>query len=179
MSSIKFETDMKCKRALKEIKECSCSLSVFLERNISKLIVTDQSSSTSSSSVSEASNSEVTSQFIVARPAGVTNRELSVSFDVLQKGGCGIHIDTLKGIWQKAISLVTDSTMIAVVPGGATSSYNRMVASTSGSCSHLVTTPAKSCGQFKCDSKCLMFSTYKLCAHTIATAEVIGNSLNG
>jgi len=49
-----------------------------------------------------------------------------------------------------------------------------MVASTSGDCPHLVTTPNKFTGQFKCDSKCPMFNTYKLCVHTIATAEVTG-----
>jgi len=38
----------------------------------------------------------------------------------------------------------------------------------------LVTTPAKFSGQFKSDSKCPMCSTYKLCSHTIAVAEVTG-----
>ena len=88
--------------------------------------------------------------------------------------GCKIHKDTLKAIWQKASSLVADTTLIAAVPGGANLSYDRMVASTSSNCPHLVSTPAKFTGQFKCDSKCPMFSTYKLCAHTIASAEVNG-----
>ena len=60
------------------------------------------------------------------------------------------------------------------MPGGTASSYSRMVASSSGDCPHLVTTPAKFSGHFKCDSKCPMFSTYKLCSHTIAVAEVTG-----
>ena len=49
-----------------------------------------------------------------------------------------------------------------------------MVASSSGDCPHLVTTPTRFSGQFKCDSKCPMFSTYKLCSHTTAVAEVTG-----
>ena len=49
-----------------------------------------------------------------------------------------------------------------------------MVASTSSNCPHLVSTPTKFTGQFNCDSKCPMFSAYKLCAHTIASAEVNG-----
>ena len=40
------------------------------------------------------------------------------------------------------ISLVTDSTITAAVPGEETSSYNRMATSTSGNCPHFMTTPA-------------------------------------
>ena len=98
VSSVQFDSDVKCKRALKQIKECSCSLSVFLANNACEQTVTNQSSATSSSSV--ASDSVVTSQLAVASQPGVANRELSVSFDVLQKAGCKIHTDTLKGIWQ-------------------------------------------------------------------------------
>jgi len=46
-----------------------------------------------------------------------------------------------------------------------------MVASTT---IHLVIMPVKFTGQFKCDSKCSMYSIYKLCAHTIVTAETTG-----
>ena len=41
----------------------------------------------------------------------------------------------------------------------------------------MLTTPAKFTGQFKCDSKCPTFATYKMCSHTIATAEVSGKLL--
>ena len=62
------------------------------------------------------------------------------------------------------------------VPGNSNSNANlrRMVASSTNKCPHLVTTPTKFTGQFKCDSKCVMYSTYKVCSHTIATAEVTG-----
>ena len=171
VSSVKFMNDMKCKTALKEIKECSCSLSVFLTKNSCELKASQPS--VSSLSVCAASSS-ANSQSTVPSQSRVDGFQLSVLYDVLQKAGCKVHTDTLKGIWQKAISLVTDTTMITAVPGGTASSYNRMVASTSGDCPHLVTTPTKFNGQFKCDSKCPMFSTYKMCAHTIATAEVTG-----
>jgi len=114
----------------------------------------------------------------IAHSSEETNgsKDLSVAYDVLQRSGCKIFEDKFmkKGVWQKASSLVADSILIAAVPGGQSSSYNRMVVFTSSDCPHLVTTPNKFTGQFKCDSKCPMFNTYKLCAHTIATAEVTG-----
>jgi len=116
VSSVKFDNDVKCKKVLKEIKECLCSLSAFLENNACELTVTEQSSATSSSSVSVAS--AATSHSTVATRSGVVNQDPLISFDVLQKAGCKIHSDTLKGIWQKAISLVSDTTMIVKVPGG-------------------------------------------------------------
>lgn len=64
--------------------------------------------------------------------------------------------------------------LIVSVPDGTVSSYSRMVASSSGECPHLETTPIKFSGQFKYDTKCPMFSTYKFCSHTIAAAEVTG-----
>lgn len=38
----------------------------------------------------------------------------------------------------------------------------------------MVTTPAKFTGQFKCDGKCAMYATYKVCSHTVAAVEVNG-----
>ena len=121
-----------------------------------------------------AHSTDVSSEEMSIPSSSDMSKDLSVSYDVLQISGCRIHEDTLKGTWQKASSLVADTTLIVPVPGGPSSSYNRMVASTSGDCPHLVTAAGKFTGQFKCDSKCPMFNTYKLCAHTIATAEVTG-----
>ena len=102
---------------------------------------------------------------------------LSVSYSVLIRFGCVIHEDTLHGIWEKAARLVVDSTLIVPISGTSSSNatLHRMVASSTNECPHLVTTPTKFTGQFKCDSKCVMFSTYKVCSHKIATAEVTGN----
>jgi len=66
---------------------------------------------------------------------------------------------------------MNDSTLTAPVPGSS-SSYHRMVAPITGECPHLVTTPAKFTGQFKCDGKCAMYAAYKVCSHTVAAAEV-------
>ena len=100
-------------------------------------------------------------------------KELTVLYNVLESG-CKIHEDTLKGIWQKASSLVANTSLVATVPGNSSSTYNHMLASSSSNCPHLVTTPLKFTGQFKCDSKCPMYATYKVCAHTVATAETTG-----
>ena len=99
------------------------------------------------------------------------DKELSVSYQPLVES---IHEDTLRAIWSKAKSLVNDSTLIVPVPGSSSTSYHRMVASTTGSTPHLVTTPTKFTGQFKCDAQCPMYATYKMCSHTIAVAEVTG-----
>ena len=140
------------------------NLSVFLAKSASHpsvASVTSHSADKGSEEFNESSSSS----------------ELLVSYDVLLESGCKIHKDTLKSIWQKASSLVADTTLIAAVlggGGGANSGYDRMVASTSSNCPYLVSTPAKFTGQLKCDSKCPVFSTYKLCAHSIASAEVNG-----
>lgn len=84
-----------------------------------------------------------------------------------------MHEDTLKGIWRKAESLVRDTSLVTLVPGSR-SSHHHMVATTSGECPHLVT-PTKFTGQFKCDTKCVMYATYKVCSHTVAAAEVNGS----
>jgi len=164
-NSFQFCNDSKGKSALKEIKESLCDISEYFAKNSSECTVTTQSSTAAASQ---------SSSTMTVNETAVTSPGLSLSYDVLQVSGCKIHIDTLKGIWKKAVSLVADKSLIVTVPGGATSSYSRMVASSSGDCPHMVTTPAKFSGQFKCDSKCPMFSTYKLCAHTIAVAEVNG-----
>lgn len=100
---------------------------------------------------------------------------LSVSCDEIT--GVNIHEDTLKAILKKAESLAANPSLVVSVPG-AVNAYNRMVASSTGECPHMVTTPAKFTGQFKCDSKCPTFATYKMCSHTIATAEVGGKLLS-
>ena len=125
---VKFDSEAKSKRVL---KECLCNLSVTHPWLVWLVTLLTKVAKSSSSG------------------------ELSVSYDVHLESGCKIHKDTLKAIWQKASSLVADTTLIAAVPGGANLSYDRMVASTSSNC---LSTPAKFTGQFKCDSKCPMFS---------------------
>ena len=97
--------------------------------------------------------------------------KLSVSYSVVLEAVFSMHEDTLKGIWEKAESLVHGDSLVVPVPGGSTS-YHRMVASSTGECPHFVTTPAKFTGQFKCDTKCPMYATYKIYSHTVASAEV-------
>ncbi len=108
-----------------------------------------------------------------SQPSSSGGGNLSQSYTVLLEGGSNIHEDTLRGIWTKARSLVSDQTLMAPVPG-CKSTYHRMVASKTGDCPHMVTTPAKFTGQFKCDGKCAMYATYKVCSHTVAAAEVGG-----
>ena len=102
------------------------------------------------------------------------SRSLSLPYSVLMNSNdiC-IHEKTLEGIWDKATALLNGVDLISKVPG-CTSKYARMVASKSGTVPHFVTTQKQFTGQFMCDSQCEMFTAYKICAHTIATAEVNG-----
>ena len=103
----------------------------------------------------------------------VKTKELFLSYQLIVD--CRIHKDMLKHIWRKAEYLVSDHTLVTPVPGSSTTCWHRMVASSSvvGG-PHILTTPAKFSGQFKCDSKCPMYFTYKICSHTTASAEVNG-----
>ena len=95
-------------------------------------------------------------------PVGVSKvdegRQLSVSHCLLMDSGSKMHEDKLKGTWRKAEPLVNDTSFLTPALGSS-SSHHRMVASMSGQCPHLVTTPAKFTGQFKCDTKCNMYDT--------------------
>ena len=149
---------------LKQIKEASCMLS--------SMVTTDQHAMPTKTAGTNPDSNEAS----CSSSAHLNDQNLSLSYTVLIESGCVIHEDTLRGIWEKAARLVADSTLIVPVPGTSNSNatLHRMVASSTNECPHLVTTPSKFTGQFKCDSKCVMFSTYKVCSHTIATAEVTG-----
>lgn len=124
---------------VKRVLEASCTISSLIQE------ASGQDGSEQSTSMAphpESSGSEI-------------GQELSESYAVLLQSGSNIHENTLKGIWKKARSLVSDSTLMSPVPGSS-SVYNRMVASKTGDCPHMVTTPAKFTGQFKCDGKCPM-----------------------
>ena len=49
-----------------------------------------------------------------------------------------------------------------------------MVVSKSGDAPHFVKTLPTLTGQFICDDQCLNCKTYKICSHTVATAESNG-----
>ena len=104
-------------------------------------------------------------------PGQSTTGNLSIAPQVLiEASGINIHEDTLRSIWSKAEMLVKGASLVVPVPGSK-SRYDRMVASSANDCPHHVTTPIKFTGQFRCDSKCAMYGTYKICAHTVAAAE--------
>ena len=149
---------------VKKIVNASCSLSALTAEALSYAPSTSINATVTSKGSSAASNG-----------IGTVTASLSVSHDKLT--GVIMHQDTLKAIWKKPESLVGNPILIVSVPGGANSN-SRMVASSTGDYPHIVTTPAKFTGQFKCDSKCPMYATYKVCAHTIATAEVSGKLLS-
>ena len=149
---------------VKKIVNASCSLSALTAEALSYAPSTSINATVTSKGSSAASNG-----------IGTVTASLSVSHDKLT--GVIMHQDTLKAIWKKPESLVGNPILIVSVPGGANSN-SRMVASSTGDYPHIVTTPTKFTGQFKCDSKCPMYATYKVCAHTIATAEVSGKLLS-
>ena len=111
--------------AIKEIKEGLCSLSLFL-------------GSTESLSVENCSTSRTGEEPEPCTSGLSEKKELTVSYNVLLESGCKIHEDTLKGIWQKASSLVANTSLVVAVPGNSSLTYNRMVASNSSNCPHLV-----------------------------------------
>ena len=148
----------KQKSLVKKILEASCSLSALITEAAALHGGHKQGTSMASTALPSTSRSG-------------EEKELSESYHVLLEAGSNIQEDTLKGIWKKAVSLVNDSTLTAPVPGSS-SSYHHMVASKTGEWPHLVTTPTKFTGQFKCDGKCVMYAAYKVCSHTVAAAEV-------
>ena len=109
----------------------------------------------------------------VKTPKVKTPPQLSVSYSTLREENIQIHEETLKAMWIKAASLVNTSGMITVAPDN-TSKLARMVASSRSELPHFVSVPKQFAGQFLCDGNCPMFGAYKICAHTLATAEVNG-----
>ena len=167
------------KKLVKKVLEASCCLTELateasLHAPSTSAAAAGATASTQIAMHAPSTSSEASSSSRKADPlSGASACGLSVSCNVALGAGMGIHEDTLKGIWGKAESLVSDDSLVVAVPGSS-KSYHRMVASSSSECPHLVTTPAKFTGQFKCDSKCTMYATYKICSHTVAAAEVSG-----
>ena len=122
-----YANESNIKNALRQVKESLCTLSSFLggTENLTVEFCSDTAEL-------EPCTSDLDEK-----------KELTMPYNVLLESGCKIHIDTLKGIWQKASSLVPDTSLVAAVPGSSSSTYNHMVASSSSGCPHLVTTPVK------------------------------------
>lgn len=81
----------------------------------------------------------------------------------------GIPEATIKGIYAKASELVSKEGSLVQAPGVE----GMMVESKSGQKPHFVSKQKN--GKFTCDSDCRMFQSTHLCAHTIATAEKMGD----
>ena len=80
----------------------------------------------------------------------------------------------LKSIWSKASELVHKDGFITKIPGDH-DGKGRMVASSSSSVPHMVTSGKKSNFNFVCDKSCPRYAAYGFCSHTIAVAEVNGS----
>ena len=76
-------------------------------------------------------------------------------------------------IWYKAAELVHAEGYITKIPGDH-EGKGRMVASSSSSVPHMVTSGKKSNFNFICDKKCPRYGAYGFCSHTVAVAEVNG-----
>lgn len=77
-------------------------------------------------------------------------------------------LSTLQLMWDKAEELINGENTITAAPGNDGAS--KMVISYSSPVPHLVTRSTG--GQYKCDTKCLNWSSSGLCSHTLAVAEL-------
>ena len=84
-----------------------------------------------------------------------------------------IDASILDSIWSKAAELVHKEGFITKIPGDH-EGKGRMVASSSSSVPHMVTSGKKSNFNFVCDKNCPRYGAYGFCSHTIAVAEVNG-----
>lgn len=81
-----------------------------------------------------------------------------------------IPTGSLKDIWLKAKRLITVPGLVVPVPGQPSTSH-RMVGSEHNEPHHVVCKPSN---QFTCSGICPRFSTYKICQHIVAAAEITG-----
>jgi hypothetical protein len=81
--------------------------------------------------------------------------------------------ETVRGMWDKAVQLVSSPGKMSPAPGCAPTS--RMVASHRfKDWPHLVT-KGKAKDEYKCEKSCPHWNGIKICSHTIAAAESNGN----
>ena len=81
-----------------------------------------------------------------------------------------IATSTLEDIWKKGIHLYSTPGLVTTVPGHSADSNSRMVASLTSGEPHFIT--EKKSGQFLCKGLCPRFSSYKICQHVVAAAEL-------
>ena len=81
--------------------------------------------------------------------------------------------ETVRGMWEKAVELVSSPGKITPAPGCAPTS--RMVASHRFKDRPHLVTRGKSNGEYRCEKNCPHWNGIKICSHTIATAESNGD----
>jgi len=77
--------------------------------------------------------------------------------------------ETARGIYEKALQLVKDSSKISKAPG--CNKKDRIVASTKEGKFHHVTA-GKKIGEYRCDRSCPHWNGIKICSHSVAVADI-------
>ena len=129
-----------------------------LKNKISPLLSETRSDGQGPSTLSDSAVNEVLTE--------TRQKQLSVSVE-----RCGISkmtLTTVQFMWEKAEELISTKNAITCAPGDNRKS--KMVLSYSTSIPHLVQCGTN--GQYKCDEKCINWSSSGICSHSIAVAEV-------
>ena len=104
--------------------------------------------------------------------AASTNETLSLSVSPEDAQIIDIPFSLLKGMFDKAASLVNNQSHIWKMPTNSNSRPTFMVFSVSSENAHKVVAFSES-DKVTCDQTCMDWSIYKLCSHTLAVAEVM------
>lgn len=107
-------------------------------------------------------------------PSGLSHTVKKLGVSARESGITKISLTTLEHMWNKAEELLNGDNLITPAPGDDKTA--KMVKSYSSPVPHLVT--KCSSGQYKCDSKCLNWSSSQLCSHSIAVAELNSDLLS-
>ena len=124
-------------------------------------------------------NQRVKSQAVLSQISGskdcTTSNPLSISAQ--QSGIIRVPFEVLSQIFQKAGILLSRSKESIVAAPGANAHPQHYVESEHGSPYVVTTKNSKRSGvYYECNGNCIPFATYNLCSHTLAVADLDGNT---
>ena len=129
--------------------------------------------------LNEFKNQQVKSQDVISQISGsdgcMTSNPLSVSAE--QSGIIRVPFEVLSQIFQKAGVLVSHAKEAIVAEPGANAYPHHYVESEQGSPYVVTTKNSKRSGiYYECNRNCISFAAYNLCSHTLAVADLEGNT---
>ena len=154
------------KKLIRKFDEAALCSPMYSANNPKSTVESNVSQSVTSSQIS-LSESSCVYQSSGASSSSPPSSKLSIGAD---GSGLNLHKEVLSGMWEKADKLISMERGLQRAASSDNSAWS--VQSFSSPVPHFVT--SKESGQFMCDPQCPQWVSLKICSHTLAVAEKMG-----